>query len=268
MNPTGVAELLAQGADPIAREPEDQTFLENLSSIVHPRRVFWTDTALLMALKSGVGTGNSPNTITIVRLLLGKGADTNRITPSRVTPLMEAAVAADSDAVNFLITAHAHVNATTNGGQTALMYAVNSATTIALLAAHADAKAKDRDGTTALILARSAGSVKALIAAGADVNARGNSGSTPLNGSAYRGDTESIRALLASGAKVNTPDNNGQTPLITAVTRGKAPAAKTLIDARADTNVLDGHGHTALFYAKLTKRADLVRLLQQAGAKQ
>jgi ankyrin repeat protein len=125
----------------------------------------------------------------------------------RASGLINAAAAGDLLQVKSLIAAKADVNAKTDDGETALMYAVwgdHVEVVQALLAAGADVKAKNNNGETPLIVASKrghAGVVQALLAAGADVNAKNNNGETALKIAQVAGHTRMVKLLRQAGGK-------------------------------------------------------------------
>lgn len=80
---------------------------------------------------------------------------------------------------------------------------------------------------------------------------------------------EIVKALLAAKAAVDPKDENGSTPLLWSVT-AQCPTdfARALIGAGANPNVKAKGGGTPLMLAKVFQRADLIALLEKAGAKQ
>ena len=167
-----------------------------------------------------------------------------------------------------LIAARADVNATTAGGETALIVSARqgrSAMAQLLLAAGADANARTAKGETALSLATAGGfpdvatllqsaglatpkdifrasgdgdlfRVKEPLAAGADANARTHGGATPLILAAEEGHAEIVRALLAANANVNATADFGDTPLIRAARNGRSEIVQILLAAAAAVN--------------------------------
>jgi len=112
-----------------------------------------------------------------VDLLLNAGADANTALPGGDTALMTAARTGRADAVKALIAHGAEVNANeSRRGQTALMWAAaegNAAVIDVLAANKADLRAHSNGGFTALLFAVREGkteAVRALLKAGADVN--------------------------------------------------------------------------------------------------
>jgi ankyrin repeat protein len=164
--------LLAKGADPLAVDTAQQSFLLAASKGFNPRQV---------------------------RLAVQKGADVNSKDRLGMTALMNAAQAGDVDSVKFLLSKGADVNATSNsrafdvkngpiafGNVTALMFAsFNGPPEIVRLLLRAGAKvnASDVRGLTALHMSVATESqnseiVQLLVRAGADRTKRDNTGAT------------------------------------------------------------------------------------------
>ena len=78
-----------------------------------------------------------------------------------------------------------------------------------------------------------------------------------------------IQALLAGKADVKTKDpQNGTTALVGATQSCSAAAVEALVKAGSDLNAKANSGLTALQLAKIYQRADVVAVLEKAGAKQ
>ena len=118
--------------------------------------------------------------------------------------------------------------------------------------------------------------VPALMAAareGRDVNARDTIyGATALMMASNSGYTDMVKLLLEKGADVNAKDTKlGTTALWVAAANGHADIVKLLLAAKADINVvvkLEGNDHTPLSMAKEREHAQVISLLQEAGAKE
>ena len=77
-----------------------------------------------------------------------------------------------------------------------------------------------------------------------------------------------IQALLAAKADVKTKDpDNGTTALVGAVQSCSAGAIDALVKARSDLTAKSNGGTTALQLARIFQRADVVAILEKAGAK-
>ena len=85
---------------------------------------------------------------------------------------------------------------------------------------------------------------------------------------AYGNRYESFELLLERGADINMRSDDGCSALILALRQKHTRIVKRLLFLGADPNVVDGYGETSLGLAKEANNSDLVRLLEQAGAKQ
>ncbi len=169
------------------------------------------------------------------------------------SPVADAAMRGDADAVRSLVARGEDVNQAQGDGMTALHWAArNRDASLArfLLEAGADVSAETRIGPyTPLHLAARAGAgemTELLLGAGADPNAatRGSGGARPLHFAAEAGDPRTVEALLDAGAGPNAAETAwGQTPLIFAASAGRTAAVRSLLAAGADpsaaTKVID-----------------------------
>lgn len=187
--------------------------------------------------------------LTLVRLLLERGADVNSPAGDfHGRTALQAAVEWDhQDAVRCLLDAGANVNAPscTMGGSTAIQAAVGT-------------------GNMELI--------DKLVAAGADINAAAGlcGGRTCLQVAAEMGNIEAISYLLERGADVNAPAAGiyGLTALQAAVVTDNLAIGNILLDHGADVNGLpsETRGHTALSAAVKVANLNLVQMLLERGA--
>ena len=169
------------------------------------------------------------------------------------SPVADAAMRGDADAVRSLVARGEDVNQAQGDGMTALHWAArNRDASLArfLLEAGADVGAETRIGPyTPLHLAARAGAgevTELLLGAGADPNAatRSSGGARPLHFAAEAGDARTVEALLDAGADPNAAETAwGQTPLIFAASAGRTAAVRSLLAAGADpsaaTKVID-----------------------------
>lgn len=158
------------------------------------------------------------------------------------TPLADAAMRGDLDAVRELLKQGADVNAAHGDGMTALHWAadhgnVEMARILAYAGAELDALTRV-GGHTPLHVATASGNgavAVALVAAGADPRATTSTGVTPLHFAARAGSVDAIEALLARGADVNARESAwGQTALMFAAETNRVDAMRALIRADAD----------------------------------
>lgn len=226
--------------------------------------------------------------IEIVKFLIEKSADINmRIEKGGQTPLMAAIVGRDEIA-KLLIEKGADVNIKDNAGWSPLTWA--SATNHAeiaklLIEKGAHINEKNNQGQTPLMFASKWGYVeivKLLIDNGTEINMQMDDGWTALIDSIDSDHIEIAKLLIEKGADVNlksksrvleTPEGKsmqfgGWTALMAAAFKGHTEIAKLLIEKGADLNAKDEHGQTPLTVAKQWKRSEIIRLLQEAGAKE
>ena len=188
------------------------------------------------------------------------------------SPVADAAMRGDVQAVEALLAEGADVNAAQGDGMTALHWAAehgDAELARMLLRAGANLSAVTRIGAyTPLHVAARAGSapvLELLVEAGADVSARAAaSGATALHLAAAAGDTESIRFLVDHGADPDVREHQwGQTPLIFAAGWNRADAIRTLIAAGADpeatTDVVDLEKQEDLQQAADARRDELLQ---------
>ena len=178
----------------------------------------------------------------VVALFLGATLGATQST----SPLADAAMKGDKDAIKTLLKQGADVGVAQGDGMTALHWAAergDADMAQLLIVAGANVQAVTRIGLyTPLHLAAKSGStdvVKAIINAGADVNAKADpSGATPLHLAALAGSAPVINLLADAKADVNAKENEWeQTPIIFAASQNRAEAITALIKRGADPNV-------------------------------
>jgi len=160
------------------------------------------------------------------------GCGPSRVYLEREALLRQAAAAGDMVIVQQLLaTPGLHLNATVNGGGTAVHYAAGSG--------HADI-------------------VVALAAAGADVNLSDRAGRTPLHWACQSGRIGAVLALLRAGANLLWGDAAGSTPLDVAVELRHWELVRTLVRAGAEVFAPNRRGLGLLSLAMLTRDAELL----------
>jgi ankyrin repeat protein len=114
------------------------------------------------------------------------------------------------------------------------------------------------EGTAALktevLRDRYAEVVKLLLDKGADVNKKTDEGITALMAASYGGNVEVVKLLLAKGADINVKNSKGETALMIAKDKGK--------------DVMNSKSKAALKMAKEQGKAEIVVILEKAGAKE
>ena len=167
------------------------------------------------------------------------------------SPVADAAMRRDIEAVRTLLREGADVNAAQGDGMTALHWtALNGDVTMmnVLLYAGATTEPLTRIGSyTPLHLASSRGhaaTVARLLEAGTRPDSVTATGVQPVHLAAQAGNPETVSALLDRGADVNVKDKtHGRTPLVFAASQNRLDAMRDLIAKGADvlqaTNVID-----------------------------
>ena len=191
------------------------------------------------------------------------------------TPLMEAVLKNDQEAVAKLIQAGTDVNATDEDHTSALRITVVMGRTeiVQFLLDHgAKPDVPDEEGTTFLMDACAMGRSRiatALVAAGANPNTRSDDGSTALLNAVthivlppnWQSRREMIQFLLDNKAQVNIADWQGVTPLIAAARTADAELVNTLLAAGADIEATDRVGQTPLLEAIDKDNVEIVNRL-------
>jgi ankyrin repeat protein len=140
----------------------------------------------------------------------------------------------------------------------------------ALLTKKADVNAPQADGATAIQWAAYQNDLELadlLIAAGANVKAANRDGATPLSLASINGSAPMIERLLKAGADPNEKGPKGETALMYASRNGNVDAIKVLLDHKADVNAKESlRGTTALMWAAEQAHPAAVRELATHGA--
>ena len=165
--------------------------------------------------------------------------------PPPDSPIADAAMREDIDAVRSLLREGAAVNVAQSDGMTALHWAAelgNVELVRLLVDAGADLEAPTRIGDlTPLHIGAEvgqSGTVRALLEAGANAESRNANGSAPLHFAAMSGSVEAVVALADYGADVNLREAKwGQTPLMFAASRNRVSAIEALINRGGDVGI-------------------------------
>ncbi len=176
---------------------------------------------------------NAVGALAVMGLLLAFSPD---------SPVADAAMRGDVEAVRSLLKQGADVNAAQGDGMTALHWAA-------------------MEGRADL--------AEVLMYAGASVAATTRLGSyTPLHLAAKEGYAAVASALLAAGADPNAgTSTGGATPLHLAAEVGSVSVITALMDRNADVNAAERQwGHTPLMFAAASNRAEAIKVLIERGA--
>lgn len=162
-------------------------------------------------------------------------ADVNARSPNEnYTPLMVAANYGRLAIVNYLLDKGADINATSDGGETALILA-----------------SRPNSSDSDLV-------VQKLLAAGADPNKVSGGGNTPLMEAAYGGDAELVKILLAAGADPHAQNQYNETALsVGCMKNGTVGVVSELLKAGANLFHKDVDGLTPLDLSIKTGNSDL-----------
>ncbi|MFN0302594.1 MAG: ankyrin repeat domain-containing protein [Burkholderiales bacterium] len=95
---------------------------------------------------------------------------------------------------------------------------------------------------------------------------------TALIAAAHLGHHEVVRMLIKAGAPLDHVNNLGWTALIESIVLGDGgprhlATLRALVDAGANVNLADGQGRTPLTLARAHGYREMVRILQEAGAR-
>ena len=164
---------------------------------------------------------------------------------SEESPIADAAMDGDGEAVRSLIKQGADVNAPQGDGMTAIHWGAergDAEIVSTLIYAGANLKAVTRNGGYApLHLAAKAGkkaTAQLLLEAGADPNIQTSTGVTPLHHAAASGNVETVQTLLDHGADLDAQEYaHGQTPLIFAAAENRPEAITALLAAGASASL-------------------------------
>ena len=186
--------------------------------------------------------------------------------------LVDAARNQDASRVRDLLARKADVNARSEDGSTALVWAAHwndVATADLLIRAHADANIANDFGMTPLSRACTNGSaalVELLLKAGANPNARIATGETPIMTCASSGNVDAVRLLIARGADVNAKEpSQNQDALMWAASERHPNVVRLLMEAGANPQAHTKKGFTALHFAAREGDVDSVRQLLASG---
>ncbi len=194
--------------------------------------------------------------------------------------LLEAARVGDADEVRDLLERGAPVESRNPAGATPLVaaaYGNHLETARLLVDAGADVNVQDETQQSAYLIATSEVGddprlLELTLEHGAQVNAKDSYNGTGLIRAAERGYATIVGRLLETPIEVDHVNRLGWTALLEAIILGEGGAEHTevvrkLVAAGADVALADGGGITPLAHARRQGFAQIVEILERAGAR-
>jgi ankyrin repeat protein len=269
--------LLVTACFAIVQSENDQSLLEAIRTGNNTRAKALLDGAANPNAKTPDGTTALMHAtlladVSLMRLLLDRGADVNAANKAKATALMWAV--GDFDKARLLIEHGADVNSRAESGHTPLLMAAGCGDPVAvvrlLLEKGADARYASRGYTALMAGAGNREVVRLLLARGTDPKGVNAAGWTALHAAAFRGEVVAVADLLERGANVHAKENiQGRTPLLWAAARGTPEVVRLLLDRGAEVNSREPfNGATPLIWASASDKAnrDTVAALLAMGA--
>jgi uncharacterized protein len=192
--------------------------------------------------------------------------------------LLAAAARGDAAEIRTLIARGAKVEARDRYSRTPLhvaAYGGHHEAMRALVAVGANPNALERDRYDIVTIAAVANDVPTLkvsLELGCTAkNITSRYDGTALIAAAHLGHAEVVRILIKAGAPLDHVNNLRWTALIESIVLGDGgprhvATLKALVEAGANVNLPDGHGQTPLTLARRRGYAEMVRVLERAGA--
>ncbi|MEI6876814.1 MAG: ankyrin repeat domain-containing protein, partial [Spirochaetota bacterium] len=267
LSEAGVRDLLAAGADPLAKNASGRSALD--LALLHPDRVAAARIAESLILR-GANPGLSDFSWFAQAV---RAADYSSIRfEEGKTPLHKAVDKQQRGIVEFLLSRGANANARDGSGSTPLHEAIRSGWlegAALLLANKADPNARDGFDNTPLHISmpesnRAAG-IDLLLSKGADPSLKDRNGNIPLHVAIQVGYPEGlVQKLISAGSAVNASNSVGDTPLIVAARSGRLEYVPALLAADADIFANNARGESALSIA--VNKASIDAPAKAAGA--
>ncbi len=204
------------------------------------------------AFVTDVGPAAKDLTTALLTLLLKRGADVNAADEAGRTPLLDAALQGNLDAVKFLLDKGAKLDVVSDSGMTPAWAAAASGN-LALLQFFADK--------------------------GCPLTAALDDGSNLLHAAARAQSKEEVTLLLAKGIALDALDDADQTPLFDAISNSQnnggdeggvdtgAAIVSLLLEHKCKVTLQDNQGNTPLHMAISNEHVTIVPLLVAKGAK-
>jgi ankyrin repeat protein len=220
-----------------------------------------------------------------VKLLIENGADASATDKDGLTPLMNAAENGDVETLKAILEKvddPDYVNQMSNTGFTALIIASAHGHVEAieyLVSKGAKVDAVHENKVTALMYAAAAGhleAMKVLIKGGADLEFKHTNGGTALLEASTAGKYEAIKLLVESGANVDFFDDDGVNPLQAIAAQGNIESQTFVLDELKKTksgkeltdyiNLFAHSGGSAVMFAAAGGHVECAKQLMELGA--
>ncbi|KAJ3498956.1 hypothetical protein NLG97_g718 [Lecanicillium saksenae] len=217
----------------------------------------------------------SAGDVSLVKKLLGCGAELNRKDFRGASPLREAVMQKNQTIASMLLESGADIESKCILGMTPLAFAAKSndiAMTKLLISHGANVNATETKNECPVLVAVAwRGHVEIitlLLQYGCDVSCRTSGGSTALHLATIEGHEEVMKVLVQSGAQIDVKDSDGNTSLYLATENtSDASAAQVLLELGANTELKSNTGFTPLMNATLQNRPSQIKALLKYGAK-
>lgn len=239
----------------------DATSLETYKYLVEDLKIKPTVTS-----KSGETVlhllASKPNQTETINYFLSKGVDANKADNEGNTPLMVAAAARDTAALELLLPIVKNNNAQNNKGESALTMAIKSGTpeaAILLLNNGADVKVLDKDGNNLGFYLVQSYRPQMM-----------GMGRNPESSNAPKQDPFAAKTKLLQdkGLNLAAPQKDGNTLYHIAVIKNDMTILKKIADLNIDINAKNKDGLTALHKAAMISKDDVImKYLVSIGAK-
>ena len=204
--------------------------------------------------------------------LIADGADINE--QAKVSPLMAAADNGQAAALALLLKKGARVNdRAVFNGMTALHFAGRKGfleILEILIQSGANLEITDNDGFTPLwstAFVNKEEAIEFLLKKGANINHLDKNGNNIIAPAAANGSNHVIRLLVGRGVNPGNKNKFQRTALFDAIEHNKRDTVRLLISYKVDVNGRTTSGKSPLDAARQAGFSDIVRILEEAGAK-
>lgn len=210
--------------------------------------------------------------IATIEDLISRGADVNE--QSKVSPLMAAADNNQAAALLLLLKKGARVNdRSVFNGMTALHFSARKGYNDLvnhLINSGANLELTDNDGFTPLwstAFTDKGATIELLLRKGANIRHLDANGNNIITAAAANGSNKTIQLLVARGVDPGNKNKFGRTALFDAIEHNKIDTVRLLISYKVDLNIRTASNKSPLAVARQMGFSEIVRILQEAGAK-